>query len=423
MLNTNLQLVERNASKEAEKLEELSHWAYRYTSHVHVYDNHTLLLEVGRSLPLFKGLQHLQHLIEHDLQHFGMDTRYGFSHTPKAAYLLSFSEQGRWNLSNSKTTLPKVRLSHLPVSKKVLSQLAHCGFTYLGDILTIPHNELGHRFGKEFITYLDQLLGKAADPRTLTTPPETFHRKVDFAEPIHNRNWIDQQINRLLSDLVNFIQSRQLVCQRFTWRFYQENHRLLGVIHIGLTSAHAQLVTFKELTDLKLANCTFKWAFSSIELQSEALLPQHVFEDDLFDPKPDESAFQQLLEKLSTRLGSESLYSVSAKPEHLPDLINHYHNTAQDSKPSTSSINNVQPELQDEPLWLLQESKKITQKGHQPMHNGALNLIHGPHRISSHWWQQLQSRDYYIARQSSGRLLWIYYERRQKNWYLHGLFA
>ena len=47
----------------------------------------------------------------------------------------------------------------------------------------------------------------------------------------------------------------------------------------------------------------------------------------------------------------------------------------------------------------------------------------GPERIEDLWWQQPVSRDYYIARGRGGQYYWLFHDRRQRCWYLHGLFA
>jgi len=396
----------------------LSEWAYRFTANVHIYKADTLLLEVGRSLKLFKGSQHLKHLICHGLEELRLDSALGFASTPKAAYVLSFyvDEDIDWNVQLSTQRLRQAFLEHLELSDQMLKQLQQCGFTQLQDILSISHKELGQRFGQELLIYLDQLLGKLADPKEFIAPKEVFKRTVDFAQPISNQTWIDQQLLRLLTELVAFIQERQLVCQSFAWRFYKEDQRLVSVDTISLSSTKADVATFKELSDLKLANKEFKSAFSSIELHSDALICETLFNNDLFNPKPDLEAFNQLIEKLASRLGHDALFKVAALNEHLPELANQQYPYTHQSGSHQIAESHSDYGIKDEPVWLLKQPEKLAVVRQE-------NLIHGPHRVNSHWWKQLQSRDYYIARQPSGQLAWVYYEHLQRSWYLHGLFA
>ncbi|NND01115.1 MAG: DNA polymerase Y family protein [Gammaproteobacteria bacterium] len=450
MLDPELILLQRDASQEAQKLQELSYWAYRFTSLVSVYNDHTLLLEIGRSINLFNGLKHLLHLIYNDLSGFNILAEAGIAHTPKAAHVLSFNhhiDTASENplLGSALACLQKTAISHLDIEQKTIGQLHNCGFEIIEDIDSIPYAELGQRFGADFLNYLDQLWGRVADPQIATTPPENFEASADFAEPIRNLTWINQQLDRLLTDLQHFISTRQLVCRSFTWRFYHENNRLLQTVTVGLSARQNAIDTFRELTDLKLASIKLDWEFSSIELSSTQLVPIQLFNDDLFDPQPDHQQFNQLIDKLSNRLGHTALFRVHMAPEHLPELTNDRqhavqetalsyktalsHKTALSQKTALSrkkplpAAHAASKELQDQPLWLLESPQRLAQQHHQPRHEGPLNIIHGPDRITSHWWSKLQSRDYFIARQQNGRLLWIFFDRGAKCWFLHGLFA
>lgn len=437
MLNPTIQLTERDKNKEAQKLKELSHWAYRFTSQVSIHNHSSLLLEIGRSIKLFKGLKHLINLINHDLERFQIDTQLGIGHTPKAAFVLSFTpitsehctEQA---LQNTLSRLLASHLSSLEVDSKTIQQLRHCGFEQLEELEKIPVAELGRRFGKDFLHYLDQLWGRIADPQLSTTPPETFESSADFAEPIRNLNWINQQLDRLLTDLEHFISARQLICRSFTWRFYHENNRLLHTVSIGLSSKQNNLKTFRELSDLKLASIQLQWEFASIELSSSQLVPRQLFNDDLFDPQPSQEQFNQLIDKLTNRLGDHALFRVHHAPEHLPELANGRQNAVQEENSKYSShiaTHSTEPEqaFKDQPLWLLESPQRLPQNRakykSEPLFQGPLTIIHGPDRITSHWWSKIQSRDYFIARQKNGRLLWLFFDRDTRSWFLHGLFA
>lgn len=424
MLLPKLELIERDTKLEAAKLKSLTEWAYRYTSHVHVVDEHSLLLEIGRSLRLFNGLRHLQHLICQALEQLGIDAEFGLAKTPKAARLLSHQRQPEWSLDTVENAIKQGQLEHLDVDPDVIDKLQHCGFRGLGSILKIPKHELGERFGKEFVHYLDQLSGEVADPMQLTTPAESFVGRVNFAEPIRNRTWIEQQIQRLLQDLVRFVQQRNIVCRCLSWRFFSERNHLLKQIDIQLNADRIDFDTLLTLTNLQFENTKMEWAFSSIELISDSLHDKRLYERDLFDTEHDKESINQLLDKLLNRLGHSALYKVSAQAEHLPELVNLRHPV--EHKPIEQfeeKERRALADFKDEPLWLLPQPKRLMHQGKQPVYQGKLTLIHGPNRISSHWWTELQSRDYYIFRQQSGRLIWVYYDRIHKHWYLHGLYA
>lgn len=428
MIAPELKLLERDLAKEAQKLNSLSEWVYRFSSHVHVYNEQAILLEIGRSLELFKGLKHLQHLVSQGLDQMGVDACFGVAETPKAAHLLSFSPQATcgsssaWRSELAKTAIENSNIKHLALDQKIIDKLHHCGLQRVKEVLAIPISELGARFGKELIHYLDLLQGNVADPLRLIKPAEDFIARIDFSEPISNKTWIEQQIRRLLKDLMAFIDSRNLVCRGFKWRLYSDKNQILKNIDIHLNSSQNDFDMLSTLTHLQFEKTEMQWEFSSIELASHHLYERHSQARDLFEVNHNEENLNQLLDKLASRLGSEALYKVQEAAEHLPELanltcpVNHKRANPRAGMP-------LPADFKDEPLWLLEQPKKLMQQTGRPLRNGLLDLIHGPHRISSHWWSNLHSRDYYIARQAGSSLLWVYYDRKRHNWYLHGLFA
>jgi protein ImuB len=77
------------------------------------------------------------------------------------------------------------------------------------------------------------------------------------------------------------------------------------------------------------------------------------------------------------------------------------------------------------PSWLLQEPQPLTTRRGRPLHDGPLQLLAGPERIESGWWDGADiQRDYYIARTTLGARLWIYREHSgARGWFLHGIFG
>jgi protein ImuB len=138
-----------------------------------------------------------------------------------------------------------------------------------------------------------------------------------------------------------------------------------------------------------------------------------------------------LVEHLRARLGVAAVYGIAAVSEHRPE--NAWRKKGTDlfiadrpvsSANAAEAINKSVPFFR--PLWLLAtpeplEREKSQQWG-RPRRQGALQLLRGPERIESGWWDGADvARDYYVARDSRGSLLWIY--RDVLGWFLHGVFG
>ena len=46
--------------------------------------------------------------------------------------------------------------------------------------------------------------------------------------------------------------------------------------------------------------------------------------------------------------------------------------------------------------------------------------VDGPYIISGGWWQREIHREYHFAQTQEGRILWIYFDRRRRRWFLQG---
>ena len=51
---------------------------------------------------------------------------------------------------------------------------------------------------------------------------------------------------------------------------------------------------------------------------------------------------------------------------------------------------------------------------------GPVIRVLGPYVVSGGWWRRPVHREYHFAETQKGELLWIYYDRGRRRWYLHG---
>ena len=53
---------------------------------------------------------------------------------------------------------------------------------------------------------------------------------------------------------------------------------------------------------------------------------------------------------------------------------------------------------------------------------GPVTALHGPYVISGGWWAgDERHRDYHFAETRRGDVLWLFFDRRRRRWFLHGL--
>jgi protein ImuB len=73
---------------------------------------------------------------------------------------------------------------------------------------------------------------------------------------------------------------------------------------------------------------------------------------------------------------------------------------------------------------LLAEPRNLTMRDGTPCYGGPLQLETSAERIEGGWWEGNDvSRDYHVATNHIGARYWIYHDRRNRAWYLHGVFG
>jgi protein ImuB len=131
-----------------------------------------------------------------------------------------------------------------------------------------------------------------------------------------------------------------------------------------------------------------------------------------------------LVEHLRARLGAAAVYGIASVSEHRPENAWRVAEPAlhADAAEVASLARDRDAEPFRRPLWLLATPESLEQQRGRPRRQGPLELLRGPERIESGWWDGADvARDYYVARDSRGSRLWIY--RDVRGWFLHGVFG
>jgi protein ImuB len=54
------------------------------------------------------------------------------------------------------------------------------------------------------------------------------------------------------------------------------------------------------------------------------------------------------------------------------------------------------------------------------LEHGPVVRVLGPYVVSGEWWSEPVHRDYHFVETQKGDVLWIYYDRPQRRWFLQG---
>ena len=411
-----LRVARRDPAAETEALLGLAGWAAQFTPGVALEFPDAILLDVAGSLRLFGGLSPLLGLLRRDLTGMGWSARLAGAPTPRAAFWLVLAGVERF-MESAEALAPA--LAALPVEVlrcdgEILEALAAIGVRTLEGLLELPREGVARRFGQRLLDTLDRALGRFPDPRIFFVPPPRFRASIELPSEVVMAEALLFAANRLIVQLAGFLAARSGGTQRLVFRL---GHRDRATeVAIGLVAPSRDAGHFAMLARERFASLALPEPVRSIALAVDDVTPLAGHNLGLLlEPGKPQGDWERLVERLRARLGAEAVSGLAVRSEHRPELAS----TA--AEPGTRQ----QPlEFGERPMWLLDRPRPLEEIGARPHHEGPLELLAGPERIESGWWDGGDvTRDYFIARMRNEALVWIYRERSGGGWYLHGLFA
>ncbi len=398
-------------------LEQLSRWALQFTPFVSPEPPDSLLAEVRSSLRLFGGAEALHAQVRAGLQQQGITACIALAPTARGALWLA--RAGLDSIVTHANALPglsaRLPLSCLRWPAETLLALHQLGCRHVADLIRLPRDGFARRFGPALLTELDEALGRQAMARRRYLAPERFQDRVELSAETSMTAQLEPAAALLLARLAEFLRQREasIAVVRLDLQ-----HRGQGATRLRLALSRPTSDTghLMKLLQARLAQQVLTAPVSALALRSGVLQPLLPQAQGLFGQRltADPAGAARLLEQLRARLGRESVYSLQPLADHRPECGWRVAEAAGQAGP-TGTWRTAQNDWR--PLWLLPEPLLLA--------NAPLQLLSGPERIESGWWDNCDvRRDYYVALILAGRRAWVYRERTpQQRWFLQGLFG
>jgi protein ImuB len=423
-LNTALALapalgtVLRSTRREQAALLRLAAWAGQLTPRVSLAPPDELLLEVRGSLALFGGAEQLRRRVEEGLAALGYRAQLALAPTPLAAQWLA--RAGIAQEATAAHALPGclagVPLACLRWPEAVHESLRGMGVRVVGDCLRLPRDGFARRFGVARLADLDRALGRRPDPRADYTPPARFTTQIELPIAMQAREPLCHALALLLEELCGFLRARDGGVREVRLGFVHHAAPVTRV-DLALTQPSRSAAHWLDLLTTRLERVVLPEPVLALRLRSGAVLSVAPPAADLLGSRARVlTEGPQLIERLRARLGSDAVHGLGVRAEHRPEAA---WLVAEPGTVSASAENRARP------LWLLAEPRPLDLVDGRPCLEGRLDLLRGPERIESGWWDGADvTRDYYVACNPQGMRLWIYRTRGDAPaWYLQGIFA
>jgi protein ImuB len=426
----------RNVARELALMQRLAAIAARFTPQVSLEAPDGLLLEIKPSITLFGGLRalcrSLRDACHADAVLAEVQAMPHFTLAPTTLAALTAARAGARCFITDPMLLP-ARLKPLPLAalrwpEEANTRLASMGVRTLGELMRLPRAGFARRFGPALLADLDRLLGHRADPRRRVEPRVRYRGSLDLDHELEDHERILQALAPLLDELEQFLRTRQRGITALQCRFHHYRAPPTACM-LRLAAPEASAARLAQLLRERLATITLPEPVRRCELRGGALQQRAETSKSLWAPGERGHAgaggMPALVEQLRARLGARAVYGLGRVSEHRPEHAWRVSEPAMAPAAAPAMAATALLPAFHRPLWLLHTPRPLEVRAGRPRHDGELKLLAGPERIESGWWDggDIQ-RDYYVAKDAAGALLWICREcHGARRWLLQGIFG
>lgn len=477
--------------REPGQQEPLAWWALQFTPRVALVEGQ-VCLEVYSSRRLFGGEQALLELIRLGAQALGVPaacaaptaaaarawvrarvlTQRPLSDAASCASSSAPIEQHETAWLNALNeplgqVIDRLPLVALPEVARHADTLAPLGCHTLGDVRRLPRPGLSRRLGAAVLLALDQALGLKAETFAWVTLPDTFEAHQELPGRLEQAPDLLAAAVPLLDRLQVWLTARQQGVSALTLHWQHEFHARSagdgGACQVRVSGPTREIGRLQRLLKEHLAQASLAGPVGALRLTADELAPlphdnAALFAEwasaasQLLDLHADtararqaqQQALAALLEHLAARLGSAQVRKGQVVADHRPECAQEWQawNVPFERPSGRAAMAWGAPSTGlPAPTWLAQAPQPLAVRvvrdhAHQPLHHGGLQLLAGPHRLDSGWWDPehpAAARDYYLAHSPGAGLLWVFHERMAREawlapdhrpqWFLHGWMA
>ncbi|MEP6876718.1 MAG: DNA polymerase Y family protein, partial [Burkholderiales bacterium] len=431
-----------DAARDAQALRAVAHTALAFTPNVVIEPGpadaapHTVLLEVQGSLRYFGGLPALRKRLHTALAPLGHRLHTVSAATPLGAALLARVHR---ELDCTDSDATRRALAATPVwllgpGRAHWETLQGMGLRTIADLGTVPRAGLARRFGEQVLSEVDRAMGTKPDPREPLALAPSFDTRLE----LFARADTGEQLLHGAAVLLARLSAQHAFARRFTLLMHHEQRSRRDTTQPGITtleialaepsrdSVHLLVLLRERLLALQLPAPTLELGLHAEDIARRA--PPNI---ELFPtPASEHEGLIRLIERLQARLGPAQVTRIAPVSEHRPERATVSRRADAQMRPVRAAPADLSKNLLMRPVWLMRQPEPLRERDMSPLLDGqALRLLSGPERIETGWWDaDLVERDYYIAQQPGGALVWVYHARRpvapqSPSWFLQGRFG
>jgi protein ImuB len=334
---------------------------------------------------------------------------------------------------------PSLPVIALRLPEQVAAMLHQLGIDCIGQLEMLPRADLLSRFGPELLRRWDQATGRLGETVPVYQSQPEWETGCWLEHPTTQRKAIELVLQKLLERLEQLLAHHGQGAMQLTCRLDCPPERPIELT-LGLFQPTASARHLLPLVAMQLERLSLPAAVVAIHVRASLTAALQRRQGELFSdlsPWQNPRHVAQLIERLSSRLGSRAVFRPRLVPDPQPELAYRYRPLVNDGRGQSRRNGPRRPaaaiEVPPRPLRLLRRPIPLATVSIVPdgpplkfSHSGGQHQVArtwGPERIETGWWRnQPVGRDYYRVETTTGHRFWLFRRLRDGHWFLHGLF-
>ncbi len=319
----------------------------------------------------------------------------------------------------------RVPLDRLSVSPKLRDALQKLGVRTVGDFVKLPPGGLKERFGPDAYALHQRMAGLSWQPLQGHAPEEPAESwlYLDHAETDTTRLLFI--IKRLLHDLTLELLNRHQVAVALALTLQLDTKREQKETLKPATPT-LDLEQWSELVRLRLESLVLKAGIRELRVRLDGIPAEEeqlrAFQE---NPKRNLDAAARAFARLRAEFGEDCVVRAELREGHLPEAsfgwIPLERAPFPEPKPGPPESRPLVRRLVPRPTPLPPRQRHERDDGWlvKGVAAGPAIDTQGPFTVSGGWWVREVRRDYYFVQLQNDELLWVFFDRHRRRWFLH----
>lgn len=325
-------------------------------------------------------------------------------------------------------------LARLDLDARLKESLLQLGMRTLGAFLELPASGIAPRFGKQARQLYDFALARHPLPIRRTPEHAPIARTLRFEEGEFNTERLLFRLKSELHTMAQQLAARALVLRQLDMNFYR-GEELDVSERVRPARPSLDEGNIIELLRLRLEHIEFTGTPTHLEVRVEGVADQSE-QTRLLSARNDRrwEHAQHALARLRAEFGPQAVLGFKAQDTHLPEerfALMPLQTLERPASKTADLMSTSQPlwapnlpadKRAPHPMsWLV---RRVLTRPEPMGRAGALapKVREEPYLLSGRWWDPEGGvhREYYYLGTHSGELLWVFYDRLRRGWFLYG---